>query len=63
MNLFGRRLKHSPKVSVAPMRGLAPEETQARQDVMRDHMEAAVAADRAKRGATDVRPTAEDQRA
>ena len=62
MNLLGRFKKPTTKVSVTPMRGLAPEETQARQDVMRDHMEAAVAADRAKRGATDVRPAADDQR-
>ena len=60
MKLFGRGPKHTPRVSFAPMRGLAPEETQARQDVMRDHMEAAVAADRQKRGATDVRPAAQD---
>ena len=60
MKLFGRVPKHTPKVSVAPMRGIAPEETQASQDVMRDNMEAAVAADRRKRGATDVRPAAQD---
>jgi hypothetical protein len=62
MKLFGRLMKHTPKVSVAPMRGLPPEESQARQDVMRNHMEAEVAADRKKRGATDVRPAGDHDR-
>ena len=54
--LFGRGRK---AVVAAPLRGVAREETQAEQGAMREHMEADVAADRKRRGATDVRPGSE----
>ncbi|MEX2225427.1 MAG: hypothetical protein WEB52_03135 [Dehalococcoidia bacterium] len=51
-HLFNRRVKET-----APsLRGVAREETEAAQREMRTHMEADVAADRERRGATDVRP-------
>jgi hypothetical protein len=57
---FLKRLFSRKQTPVAePMRGLAPEETQAEQGAMRQHMEADVAADRKRRGATDVRPGGE----
>lgn len=61
---FVKRLFHrGAKEVVQPIRGAATEETQAAQRGMRTHMEADVAADRERRGATDVRPgphTSED---
>ncbi len=49
---FSRRRTSVPE----GLRGVAPEETLAAQGAMRQHMEADVAADRKRRGATDVRP-------
>jgi hypothetical protein len=52
-----KRFFHQKDTQVIPaLRGVAVEETQAAQRGMREHMEAAVAADRARRGATDPRP-------
>jgi len=53
--LFGRRRASVPQ----GLRGVAHETTQAEQGAMRQHMEADVAADRKRRGATDVRPGSE----
>jgi hypothetical protein len=51
--LFRRQQKPKPEPPSLP-RGVA--QTQAEQDTTREHMEADVAADRKKRGATDNRP-------
>jgi len=60
MTFFKRLFKRGQKPVVAePLRGVAPEETRAEQGAMRQHMEADVAADRKRRGATDVRPGGE----
>jgi len=57
---FFKRLFSRKRTPVAePLRGVAQEETQAQQGAMRQHMEADVAADRKRRGATDVRPGSE----
>ena len=56
MTLFKRLFSPGQKPVVAALRGVAPEETLAEQGAMRQHMEAEVAADRARRGATDARP-------
>lgn len=56
MAMFKRFFRRKPKAQVESLRGVAPEETQAAQDVMRQQMEAEVAADRTRRGATDARP-------
>jgi len=53
--LFGRR----EKLAAEPRRGVSTQQTQAEQDATRKHMEADVAADRERRGATDVRPGSE----
>jgi len=53
--LFGRREKPAPE----PMHGLPTAQTQAGQQATRQHMEAEVAADRERRGATDIRPGSE----
>jgi hypothetical protein len=50
--LFGR--KEEP--AAEPRRGSSTEQTQAEQDATRKHMEEELAADRERRGATDVRP-------
>lgn len=50
--LFGRK----EKPAAEPQQGYSPQQTQAEQDATRDHMEAELAADRERRGATDVRP-------
>lgn len=51
--LLRRQEKPKPEPPSLP-RGVA--QTQAEQDTTREHMEADVAADRKKRGATDERP-------
>jgi len=51
--LFGRKQKPA---AAEPPRGAATEETQAAQATTRTHMEAEMAGDRERRGATDVRP-------
>ncbi len=50
--LFSRREKPAAEQS----RGFSTKQTQAEQDVTRERMETEVTADRARRGATDVRP-------
>src|SRR5437899_5565515 len=57
MNPIRRLLKRTEKAPIAAMRGVAPDETQARKDGMRDHVETELAGDRKRRGATDIRPT------
>ncbi len=54
--LFGRK----EKLPAEAMRGPATQQTQAEQDATRKTMEAEVAADRERRGATDVRPGGEE---
>jgi hypothetical protein len=54
MTFFKHLFSPVQKPVVAALRGVAPEETLAAQVAMRQHMEADVAADRARRGATDV---------
>jgi hypothetical protein len=56
MTFFKRLFSPGQKPVVAALRGIAPDETLAAQKAMRQHMEADVAADRARRGATDARP-------
>ena len=59
MTFFKRLFSPGEKPVVAALRGVAPEGTLAAQTTMRRHMEADVAADRARRGATDARPGGE----
>ncbi len=59
MTFLKRLFSPAQKPVAAALRGVAPEETLAEQGAMRQHMEADVAADRARRGATDVRPGGE----
>lgn len=59
MSFFKHLFSPEHKPVVAALRGAAPEETLAAQLAMRQHMEADVAADRARRGATDARPGGE----
>lgn len=59
MSFFKHLFSPVQKPVVTALRGVAPEETLAAQTTMRQHMEADVAADRARRGATDVRPAGE----
>ena len=56
MTFFKRLFGPGHKPDVTVLRGAAPDETLAAQTAMRQHMEADVAADRARRGATDARP-------
>ena len=56
MAFFKRLFSRRQKPVVAGLRGVAPEGTLAEQGAMRRNMEADVAADRARRGATDARP-------
>ena len=53
--LFSRR----EKPAAEQPRGFSTQQTQAEQDATRKHMEAELAADRERRGATDVRPGSE----
>ena len=50
--LFGRR----EKPAAEHPRGVAMQQTQAEQDTTRKNMEAELADDRERRGATDIRP-------
>ncbi len=59
MTFFKRLFSPGQKPVVTALRGIAPDETLAAQVAMRQHMEADVAADRARRGATDARPGGE----
>ena len=58
MKWLDRLFHHEKPEPGASLKGVAPAETQASQDEMRAHMEAEVAADREKRGATKVAPGA-----
>jgi hypothetical protein len=53
--LFSRKRTPAPE----PPHGLATQETTAAQDATREHMEAEVADDRERRGATEIRPNGE----
>ena len=53
--LFSRR----EKPAAEQPRGFSTQQTQAEQDATRKHMETELAADRERRGATDVRPGSE----
>jgi hypothetical protein len=53
---FKRLFSRKEKRAAEPMHGADTRETQAGQDDARKHMESEVADDRARRGATDVRP-------
>lgn len=59
MMFFKRLFSRREKPAAEPRRGFSPQQTQAEQDATRKHMEADVAADRERRGATDVRPGSE----
>ena len=53
--LFSRR----EKPAAEQPRGFSTQQTQVEQDATREHMETELAADRERRGATDVRPGSE----
>ena len=58
--MFLRRLfRRREKPAAEQPRNFSTQQTQAEQDATRKHMEAEVAADRERRGATDVRPGSE----
>ena len=59
MTFFKRLFSRRRTPAAEPLRGVAQEETQADQSAIRQHMESDVAADRRRRGATDVRPGSE----
>jgi hypothetical protein len=55
--MFLKRLfSRKSRPAAEPPRGVGTQETQAAQDATRKHMEAEVADDRERRGATDIRP-------
>jgi hypothetical protein len=56
MAFFKRLFSRKEVPDVARMRGGSAQLTQAEQVSQREHMEAEVAADRKRRGATDIRP-------
>jgi hypothetical protein len=56
MAFFKRLFRRDSKPPPALLRGAASDQTGAQQAAMRRHMEDEVAADRARRGATDERP-------
>jgi hypothetical protein len=56
MTFFKRLFRRNSKPAPALLRGAASDQTGAQQAAMRQHMEDEVAADRARRGATDQRP-------
>jgi hypothetical protein len=59
--MFLRRLfTRREKPAAEQPRGFDTQQTQAEQDATRKHMEDELAADRARRGATDVRPGNEE---
>lgn len=59
--MFLRRLfSRKEKPAAEQARGFSSQQTQAEQDATRERMEAEVAADRERRGATDVRPGSEE---
>ena len=59
MMFFKRLFTRKAKPDAQPARGVETQQTQAEQDTARQHMESDVADDRARRGATDVRPGSE----
>jgi len=59
--MFLRRLfTRREKPAAEQPRGFSTRQTQAEQDATRKHMEDEMTADRARRGATDVRPGSEE---
>jgi hypothetical protein len=56
MAFFKRFFNRKEVPDIARMRGGSAQQTQAEQLAQREHMEAEVAADRKRRGATDIRP-------
>jgi hypothetical protein len=59
--MFLRRLfTRREKPAAEQPRGFSTRQTQAEQDATRKHMEGELAADRERRGATDVRPASEE---
>lgn len=56
---FKRLFSRREKPAAEPPPGVSTEQTEAEQDATRKHMETEVAADRERRGATDVRPGSE----
>ncbi len=56
MAFFKRLFRRGSKPASTVMRGAASDQTGVQQAAMRQHMEDEVAADRARRGATDQRP-------
>ena len=59
MTFFKRLFSRKEKPPAEAARGAATEETQAAQATTRSHMEAEMAGDRERRGATDARPGSE----
>jgi len=59
MMFLRRVLSRREKPAAQQPRGFSTQQTQAEQDATREHMEAELAADRERRGATDVRPGGE----
>lgn len=60
MMFFKRLFRRKEKPAAQPMRGISMQQTQAEQDATRKHMEEELAADRERRGATDVRRGSEE---
>ena len=56
MMFFRRLFSRREKPAAEQPRGSFAQQTQAQQDATRERMEAELAADRERRGATDVRP-------
>lgn len=59
MMLFRRLFRRIKEPAAEEARGYSTQQTQAEEDATRERMEAEVAADRERRGATDVRPGGE----
>jgi hypothetical protein len=59
MMFLKRLFSHKKKPAAEQARGFSTQQTQGEQDATREHMEAELAADRERRGATDVRPGSE----
>lgn len=59
MMFFKRLFSRKEKPAAEQPRDFSTQQTQAEQDTTREHMEAEVAADRERRGATDIRPGSE----
>ena len=59
MMFFKSLFRRRGKPAAEHPRGVATQQTQAAQDATRKHMESGLAADRERRGATDIRPDSE----